>query len=230
MAILNSITIGKGKKSLGNVTLQTLGGVTVAKQKIMHNKSNTMKQAKQRGEFKRIMSVLRKFAPLARAAYSRVKTQSAFSRFAKVLYVPASNLTPASLPDVTPLDLFVAIVQAGGDAAMVEGSKVFSAVQVGGNFVDFTLSTQFPGQVQKSVGDSVPVDVLICDNTAGTLTSQHFDFVLSDQQFTQEQTSGITIYGGVITLRLSGLDCAGDMPIISINNERIGLRAADYVI
>lgn len=69
MAILNSITIGKGRKSLGNVTLQTLGGVTIAKQKIMRNASNTILQAEQRATFKAVLNSLRSFAPVARLAY-----------------------------------------------------------------------------------------------------------------------------------------------------------------
>lgn len=229
MAILNSITIGKGRKSLGNVTLQTLGGVVVAKQKIMRNKSNTMKQAKQRGEFKRIMNVLRKFAPLARAAYSRVKTQSAFSRFAKMLYEPASGVTPASLASKTPFELIQAIVNAGGDAPMVEGAKVFSSVDVHAEYSDFVLSAQFPGQVPRTVGENVPVDIQICASASGQISTTTLSLPLTDAQIVDDTTSALSIFGGVLTLRLANLLTGADYPIISINNERIGMRAADYI-
>lgn len=228
MAILNSITIGKGRKSLGNVTLQTLGGVTVAKQKITKNTSNTSKQKRQRSEFSRIMNVLRKFAPLARAAYSRVKTQSAFSRFAKMLYVPASEQARADLPTADPMTLVQAIVTGGDDAIMVDGSKVFSAVTKQQNYTMFSLATELPGAKPFDVGDVVPVDVVACVNAKGKLTTSHFNIEVTEGTIDTSDLPVLNLTGGVLTLVLDPFAATG-YPVISINNERIGLHAQTYL-
>lgn len=52
MAIIRSLVIGKGRKSLGEVTLKTVNGVTIASQKIVSNKSNTYSQQFQRSFFR----------------------------------------------------------------------------------------------------------------------------------------------------------------------------------
>lgn len=51
MAIVNSLAIGKSKKSAGNLTYKTVRGRTIASQRITENKSNTFLQATQRGRF-----------------------------------------------------------------------------------------------------------------------------------------------------------------------------------
>lgn len=86
MAFTNSITIGKGTKSIGNVTLANVGGRIVAKQKITSNSSNTAKQASQRAKFKLAMSYLRQMAYFSRLCFRRSGTYSAFSKFCHSWY------------------------------------------------------------------------------------------------------------------------------------------------
>lgn len=52
MAIVNSLGIGKSVKSAGNLTYKTVRGRTIASQRIISNKSNTMKQSIQRTHFR----------------------------------------------------------------------------------------------------------------------------------------------------------------------------------
>lgn len=228
MAILNSITIGKGKKSLGNVTLQTLGGVTIAKQKIMTNKSNTMQQSRQRREFKRIMAELRKFAPLAKIAKSRVKTSSAFSRLLKPMYVGAASLQTSALPTATPATIIKAALTYGVSCMLADGSKVFGGVSVSSNGrVDLALYSAFPGTKPVEVGDNVEVKIYYCSNAEGAVNVVVFDLPLGDATPQDPDDNALWLQNGILTLRTNDID-AGSYPVIYINGERIGLDAEMY--
>lgn len=229
MAILNSITIGKGRKSLGNVTLQTLGGVVVAKQKIMRNTSKSQKQQAQRKHFKQVMNQLRKFAPLARAAYSRVKTQSAYARWAKSFYPAAAALTPATLLTSTPISMTEDRVDAGEDFMLSDGKKVFSASsQVGTSGIDLELSSQLPGSVPFGVGDTIPVEMTYYDGEENTMQSFSDSVVVGSQPAAGEHSIDVWISGEILYTRVANVFSDGELikyPVISINNERIGLPA-----
>ena len=59
MAIINSVGVGRGEKSVGEFTYRRArGGRTIAARRIIENKSNTPAQAAQRSEFGRIGNVL----------------------------------------------------------------------------------------------------------------------------------------------------------------------------
>lgn len=54
MAIVNSLAIGKSRKSAGNLTYKTVRGRTIASQRITENKSNSAKQQVQRDLFRNV--------------------------------------------------------------------------------------------------------------------------------------------------------------------------------
>lgn len=234
MAILNSITIGKGRKSLGNVTLQTLGGVVVAKQKIMHNKSKSVKQQTQRKHFKAVMNQLRKFAPLARAAYARVKTQSAYARWAKSFYPAAAALTPAQLLTANPASMAKDRIAAGEEFMIADGKKVFSAaIEAQGpeqeELIIFDLTSELPGSVPFGVGDTIPVESVCYDSAQEALVRYSAEVIVGSQPPVAANQIDVWIEEGVLKVRAKGILNAGELvqyPVFSINNERIGLPAS----
>lgn len=62
MAVINSLGIGAGAKSAGNITYAHYKGRTIAKQRITENKSNTPKQEQQRMRFAQVEYLCRGFS------------------------------------------------------------------------------------------------------------------------------------------------------------------------
>lgn len=97
MAVINSLAIGNGVKSAGNITYRRTRGRTIASQRITENKSNTAAQQAQRGKFK----VMTQFASLIAAyiglAYDKTKYGSQRNNFIK--------LNKETLPDVNATQL-----------------------------------------------------------------------------------------------------------------------------
>lgn len=84
MAIINSITIGKGKGSLGNVTLRYVGGDTIGSQKILKKGSGgTLKQVSIRARWGNIVNLYQAFAGALDKCFEEVKRprQSDFNLF-----------------------------------------------------------------------------------------------------------------------------------------------------
>lgn len=83
MAIVNSLAIGKSRKSAGNLTYKTVRGRTIASQRITENKSNTIRQASQRNRFSlssQAITLCRQYVDLA---YEKSKFGSARNEFMK---------------------------------------------------------------------------------------------------------------------------------------------------
>lgn len=97
MAVINSLAIGSGVKSAGNITYRRSRGRTIASQRITKNKSNTAAQQAQRGKFK----VMTQFASLMSAyidkAFDKTKYGSQRNNFIKQ--------NKETLPDVNPTQL-----------------------------------------------------------------------------------------------------------------------------
>lgn len=97
MAVINSLAIGNGVKSAGNITYRRTRGRTIASQRITENKSNTAAQQAQRGKFK----VMTQFASLMSAfidkAFDKTKYGSQRNNFIKQ--------NKETLPDVNPTQL-----------------------------------------------------------------------------------------------------------------------------
>ena len=88
MAIISSISLGKVRKSLGNVTLQHYYGKTVAKQKILRNPSYvpTTAQTKQRDRMKFAFQLMNTFDGLADLLFVRSKWGTKRNNFLKLNY------------------------------------------------------------------------------------------------------------------------------------------------
>lgn len=88
MAIINSIGVGRGEKSVGEFTYRRVrGGRTIAARRVIENKSNTPAQATQRDDFAKSASVI-KFIPKRFMELMSVKsnTGSARNKFLSVNY------------------------------------------------------------------------------------------------------------------------------------------------
>lgn len=232
MAILNSITIGKGRKSLGNVTLQTLGGVTIAKQKIMRNASNTILQAEQRATFKSVLNSLRSFAPVARLAYSRRGTASAFSRFVKTFYPVALR---EGVPSAFTYDkLLVGASSPNNPVNISEGSKVFSGVRVApasGDatpaWIEFILRTDMPGAKEVAIGEQVYVKRCLISGVGGSINEETNYVDLTEGKPENVIDTALYYDGGSLVYRTPYFTQT-QIPVIFINNERIGLPFEMY--
>lgn len=110
MAVINSLAIGAGVKSAGNITYRRTRGRTIASQRITENKSNTAAQQAQRGKFK----VMTQFAALMSAyidmAYSKTKYGSARNQFITQNKMTLPDINAGKLLEVqqgkTPLGTF----------------------------------------------------------------------------------------------------------------------------
>ena len=110
MAVINSLAIGAGVKSSGNITYRRTRGRTIASQRITENKSNTAAQQAQRGKFK----VMTQFAALMSAyidmAYSKTKYGSARNQFITQNKMTLPDINAGKLLEVqqgkTPLGTF----------------------------------------------------------------------------------------------------------------------------
>lgn len=84
MARINSITIGKGKGSLGNVTLRYVGGDTIASQKVLKKGSGgTLKQVSIRARWGNIVNLFQTFEGALEKCFQEVRRprQSDFNMF-----------------------------------------------------------------------------------------------------------------------------------------------------
>lgn len=81
MAIINSLAIGKSVKSAGNLTYKTVRGRTIASQRIMTNKSNTIAQAAQRSHFSSCSQAMALLSPYIDVCYEKSKYGSSRNAF-----------------------------------------------------------------------------------------------------------------------------------------------------
>lgn len=80
MAIINSVGIGRGEKSVGEFTYRRArGGRTIAARRVIENKSNTPAQAEQRKDFAKASSLI-KFIPKRFMELMSVKSKTGSAR------------------------------------------------------------------------------------------------------------------------------------------------------
>lgn len=84
MAIINSLGIGKSVKSAGNLTYKTIRGRTIASQRIISNKSNTMKQSIQRTHFRLASQAAQLLQLFIDNCYEKSKYGSARNNFMRI--------------------------------------------------------------------------------------------------------------------------------------------------
>lgn len=88
MAVINSVGVGRGEKSVGEFTYRRArGGRTIAARRVIENKSNTLAQAAQRKDFAKSASVIKFIPKLFMELMSvKSKTGSARNNFLSVNY------------------------------------------------------------------------------------------------------------------------------------------------
>lgn len=80
MAVINSVGVGRGEKSVGEFTYRrTRGGRTIAARRVIENKSNTPAQAEQRKDFAKASSLI-KFIPKRFMELMSVKSKTGSAR------------------------------------------------------------------------------------------------------------------------------------------------------
>ena len=97
MAIINSVTIGAGQRSIGNVTLQHYRGRTIAKKKITANPARIASslQLQQRDLFKYGSNVCQQVRMLAKQGYNKTKYGSEYNAFMKQIMPTIADVNPA---------------------------------------------------------------------------------------------------------------------------------------
>lgn len=81
MAIINSVVVGRGQKSVGEVSLQIRRGRTIAARRITENKSNSPGQALQRSSFGSFAKIFSKYKFFFSENFEPTKFGSKFNQF-----------------------------------------------------------------------------------------------------------------------------------------------------
>lgn len=81
MAIVNSLAIGKSRKSAGNLTYKTVRGRTIASQRITQNESNSPFQQSQRRIFAKVSESMKLIQQYIDACYEKSKYGSSRNAF-----------------------------------------------------------------------------------------------------------------------------------------------------
>ena len=81
MAIINSVVVGRGQKSVGEVSLQVRRGRTIASRRITENKSNTPGQSIQRSSFGNFVKIFSKYKFFFSENFEPTKFGSKFNQF-----------------------------------------------------------------------------------------------------------------------------------------------------
>lgn len=86
MAIIHSVVVGAGVKSVGEVSLRRVKGRTIASRRVWENKSRTPLQAAQRSDFKAIQEMVSAMPFLWKRYIERGKYNTAYNEAFKVNY------------------------------------------------------------------------------------------------------------------------------------------------
>lgn len=86
MAIIHSVVVGAGVKSVGEVSLRRVKGRTIASRRVWENKSRTPLQAAQRSDFKAVQEMVSAMPFLWKRYIERGKYNTAYNEAFKVNY------------------------------------------------------------------------------------------------------------------------------------------------
>jgi len=102
MAIYDSITIGNGRKSLGNVTLAKLKTQNIAKQKISTTTNrNSAGQVTQRNQLRNTVAIWPYFRGFLAAAVSLPRViESKYNAFVRIFINEVVSTSPASITEI----------------------------------------------------------------------------------------------------------------------------------
>ena len=238
MAIIRSVVMGRARKSIGQVTMTTIGGVCMSRQKVGENKSNTTKQARWRSRFRDAMTTGAWLVPLAKDAYKRRGLKSAWNELQKHLFWCASGFN-WNFENASAGDIAYQAMQAQGDYQMSFGDiRVANAqyLHVGDhNLLLLTINENIYNLLGIEEGDEVDV------NADYFLTSLYYH--------SDHYSSPITYHGHPTSVGIYDMDfqtiVALEMPLVSgestaevylkscwpvirLNGRRLNMRAWTY--
>lgn len=238
MAIINSVVIGRGRKSIGQTTMTTISGICIGRQRILTNRSNTPAQARWRERFRAAMTSSTWLVPLANAAYDKKKLQTPWSRLVTNLMWAAQDFSyDFSAADAG--NIAYTSMQAQGDFPMVDGDvKVSNAQYLHVSDKDLlllTINSNVYGTLGISEGDSVKVDVSWFMK-ANYQQRDGYDSPITSGG--HPMAVGIYDYDNYFVVALQMPLVAGQStaavylkstwPVLRLNGKRIGLRAWTY--
>lgn len=229
--------MGRARKSIGQVTLTTIGGVCVGRQKVGENKSNTNAQRQWRYDFASAMKSAAWLVPLANDAYARKGLKTAWSRMCKYLMAAALD---ADYEFARPAGEIAYRIQGSyGDFPMSEGSLKANNVQylnvTTHNLLVLTFNKNVYTEFNLRSEDRLNINV---------------DWFINEHYYHNDRyDSPITYHGHptevgvydndfnfVVALEMPLLSAEstaqnylkGMWPVLRLNGKRIGLRAWDY--
>ena len=155
MAIINSLGIGAGAKSAGNITYAHYRGRTIAKQRITENKSNTAAQEQQRMRFAQVEYLCRGFRNFL-PNFAPTKYGFRSNRFIKVNYktlaeyvIAHDDWNETGTPVGAAIDYITSLMPDDASAPAVYKMPLYSAFDLRR---EFTLQTAaLPSPTYKAV-------------------------------------------------------------------------------
>lgn len=140
MAIINSLGIGAGAKSAGNITYAHYKGRTIAKQRITENKSNTPAQEQQRMRFAQVEYLCRGFGNFL-PNFAPTKYGFRSNRFIKVNYktlaeyvISHADWNEAGTPVGAAIDYITSLMPDNASTSAVYKMPLYSAFDLRRDF------------------------------------------------------------------------------------------------
>lgn len=129
MAIINSLAIGKSFKSAGNLTYKTVRGRTIASQRIVTNKSNTIAQGFQRSQFGITARCMQLFLPYINNFYEKTKYGSSRNQFVRQnKYINLNGNIDGVIEGSVPLSkAFLSLFACNTSGTLLDGSVTYAS-------------------------------------------------------------------------------------------------------
>lgn len=129
MAIVNSLAIGKSRKSAGNLTYKTVRGRTIASQRITENRSNTAAQGIQRSRFGATAQCMQLFLPYVNNFFEKTKYGSARNQYVKVnTFINLNGLYGEVKEGIVPMsEAFLSLFGRDSGGLLLNGSARYAS-------------------------------------------------------------------------------------------------------
>lgn len=129
MAIINSLAVGKSFKSAGNLTYKTVRGRTIASQRIVTNKSNTIAQGFQRSQFGTTARCMQLFLPYINNFFEKTKYGSSRNQYVKQnKYINLNGNLDGAIEGSVPLSrAFLSLFARNTSGDLLDGSATYAS-------------------------------------------------------------------------------------------------------
>lgn len=147
MAIINSLGVGRGKKSAGELTFRYTRGRTIASRRITSNSSKTIPQVRQRRLFGQVTRGIKTLAQFVDFAYNKTKYGSKRNAATQKLFVPISEIDFMSediSTDQGDTNAGNILRTLNYNPAYVEGSVVYDLAPGSSDDFSYISKTTFP--------------------------------------------------------------------------------------